>query len=533
MGTLVDDCGVCRVNYPLPMLRRAALAFWLPVAAVTALSAGLLFPYLSDRVMHRDEALAIMVARRPLGELLETVQLVRGGAPLHFLLVALVERAGGGLTAARLLSAIAACVAVIAMALLGRALFGPIEGVVAAAGLAACPVALYYGQFARMYSLFLAVTALALWCLVRALDVGGRWWAGAAVLLALDVYVHPYGVVVGIAAGVAVLVATLRRHEKEKWRAPLLTGLGIVLGTLPLAAGYLVLASRHGAVHTPNGSPLRTPPTLDTVHQAFANFFGVPRADALLTPTGLYAVVIGALVLVGLALAARRDPAHGVLLGLLLVLPPLVIAVVQVPGTDNHVRYVIEALPALLVCLAYGGVELGRRVSPAAAVVVGAALFIALPTVDLARGRHLADYRYRGVSQTATRRSLDGAAAWMRQAFATQRRRVRVRPGLGERGAASRLERGAEGRARDCACGGAVDRAVARPAARADRAWLVRRARAEARRVAGVPDAARRGVRRSALRGLRGGAHDEPGAEPADVRAERAAGVRGGGGRSR
>ncbi len=163
--------------------------------------------------MHRDEALAIMVARRPLGELLETVQLVRGGAPLHFLLVALVERAGGGLTAARLLSAIAACVAVVAIALLGRALFGPIEGVVAAAGLAACPVALYYGQFARMYALFLAVTALALWCLVRALDVGGRWWAGAAVLLALDVYVHPYGVVVGIAAGVAVLVATLRRHE--------------------------------------------------------------------------------------------------------------------------------------------------------------------------------------------------------------------------------------------------------------------------------------------------------------------------------
>ncbi len=162
------------------MRRGAALAFWLPVSAATALCAGLLLPYLGDRVMHRDEALAIMVARRPLGELLETVQLVRGGAPLHFLLVALVERMGGGLTAARLLSAIAACVAVVAIALLGRALFGPIEGVVAAAGLAACPVALYYGEFARMYALFVAVTTLALWCLVRALEVGGRWWAGAA-----------------------------------------------------------------------------------------------------------------------------------------------------------------------------------------------------------------------------------------------------------------------------------------------------------------------------------------------------------------
>ncbi|HEY1479885.1 MAG TPA: glycosyltransferase family 39 protein [Gaiellales bacterium] len=400
------------------MRRNAALAFWLPVSAATALCAGLLFPYLSDRVMHRDEALAIMVARRPLGELLETVQLVRGGAPLHFLLVAAIERMGGGLTAARLLSALAACVAVVAIALLGRALFGPIEGVVAAAGLAACPVALYYGEFARMYGLFVAVTALALWCLVRALDEGGPWWAGAAALLALNVYVHPYGVVVGIAAGLAALVSVTRRYDKGKWRAPLLAGLGIVVGTLPLAAGYLVLASRHGAVHTPAGEPLNTPPTLDTVHQAFANFLGVPRADALLSPTGLYALAAAVLVVVGLVLAARRDPAHGVLLGLLLVLPPLVIAVVHVPGTDNHVRYVIEALPAILLCIAYGAVELGRRVTPSAAVAVGAALVIVLPTVDIARGRHLPDYRYRGVHSTAERHALDGAAAWMRTAFA-------------------------------------------------------------------------------------------------------------------
>ena len=205
-----------------------------------------------------------------------------------------------------------------------------------------------------------------------------------------------------------------------------------------------MLASRHGAVHTPKGQPLRTPPTLDTVHQAFANFLGVPRADAVLTPTGLYAVAAAVLVLIGLVLAARRDPAHGVLLALLLVLPPVVIAFVQVPGTDNHVRYVIEALPAILVCLAYGAVELARRISPIAAVAVGAALVVLLPVVDLERGRHLPDYRYRGVDTLATRQSLDGAAAWMRQSFAAQRRGLRLRPGLGQRGAARGLERGAE-----------------------------------------------------------------------------------------
>src|SRR3954454_1758108 len=103
------------------MPRRAALAFWLPVAAATALCAGLLFPYLSDRVMHRDEALAVMVARRPLGELLETVQLVRGGAPLHFLLAKLVAELGGGLVYTRLISVIGLLLAIVGVGLLGKA----------------------------------------------------------------------------------------------------------------------------------------------------------------------------------------------------------------------------------------------------------------------------------------------------------------------------------------------------------------------------------------------------------------------------
>ena len=59
-------------------------------------------------------------------------------------------------------------------------------------------------------------------------------------------------------------------------------------------------------------------------------------------------------------------------------------------------------------------VELGRRVTPAGAVAVGAALVIVLPTVDIARGRHLPDYRYRGVQVQTERESLDHVAAWMR-----------------------------------------------------------------------------------------------------------------------
>ncbi len=306
-----------------------------------------------------------------------------------------------------------------------------------------------------------------------------------------------------------------------------------MLGTLPLAAGYLVLASRHGAVHTPDGQPLRTPPTLDTVHQAFANFFGVPRADAVLTPTGLYAIAIALLVLIGLALAARRNPAHGVLLALLLVLPPLVIAFVQVPGTDNHVRYVIEALPSLLVCLAHGGVELGRRISPPAALAVGAALALVLPVVDLDRGRHLADYRYRGVHSTATRQALDGAAAWMRQRFARDDVVFGYDPVWGNavlHAGGNAALKDARGTAR--AEGPLIVRSLDRLHGPVAHGWYVALVRRPGRS-AGLPRGARQRLRGAPLRRLRGRAHDRAVARPHALRAGCAAGVRRGGCRAR
>ena len=175
-----------------------ALAYRASITASCAVAAARLFPFLGDRVMHRDEALTVMVARRPLGELLETVQLVRGGAPLHFLLAKLVAEFDGGLVATRAISALGLLLAIVAVGLLGRAIAGPAVGAAAAWILALSPVALYYGDFARMYSLFLAFSALALWCLVRALDTDEpRFWAATAILLVLNTYTHPYGVVVG------------------------------------------------------------------------------------------------------------------------------------------------------------------------------------------------------------------------------------------------------------------------------------------------------------------------------------------------
>ena len=266
-----------------------ALAYRMSIAAACVVAALRLLPFLGDRVMHRDEALAVMVARRPLGELLETVQLVRGGAPLHFLLAKLVAEFGGGLVATRAVSALGLLLAIVGVGLLGRALAGPVVGAAAAWMLALSPVALYYGDFARMYSLFLAFSALALWCLVRALDSGEtRYWAGHGRLLVAHTYTHPYGVVVGLVAALAVVADLVQVRERAAWRKPLWAAAGVVAGTAPLAIGYLVLASRLDKVPQPPGTSIPEPSLPDVAAQAGAHFVGVPRSGGLIA---LYLVV--------------------------------------------------------------------------------------------------------------------------------------------------------------------------------------------------------------------------------------------------
>jgi hypothetical protein len=369
--------------------------FAVACAAAAILQLALTLPYLDRRPMHRDEALALMIARRPLGELLETVQLVRGGAPLHFVVTSLLAHLDGGLVATRAFSAVCGAVAVIGVGLLGRALFSAVEGAAAAFAVALCPVILFYAEFARMYGLFLAVSALALWCLVRALDTwDGRWWAAFAVLLVLDVYSHPYGVVVGLIGGGATIAAIVRRGDRAAWRSPLLAAGGVLAGTLPLLVGYLVLASRLGNVKTPRGTSLHTPPVHDTLYQAFAHFLGVPRPGGF-GWIAVYLIAAGVLGVLGLVAAARRDPTRGVLLGLWLVLPALVLTVVQVPGTDNHVRYVIYVAPAVLLLALHGAAVLGGRLGAGGLLVGVLAVGIVLAGTELGRGRRLADYRYR------------------------------------------------------------------------------------------------------------------------------------------
>src|SRR5437899_10000992 len=67
-------------------LRTVTLAPALTLAGLTASLFARLWPDVGGKPFHEDEAVAGLISARPLGELLHTVVLDRGGAPLHFLL---------------------------------------------------------------------------------------------------------------------------------------------------------------------------------------------------------------------------------------------------------------------------------------------------------------------------------------------------------------------------------------------------------------------------------------------------------------
>ena len=67
-----------------------------PALALAGLMTALflrLMPDVSGKPLHEDEAVAGLVSARPLGDVLHTVVLERGGAPLHFLLAHVALRA--------------------------------------------------------------------------------------------------------------------------------------------------------------------------------------------------------------------------------------------------------------------------------------------------------------------------------------------------------------------------------------------------------------------------------------------------------
>ena len=334
------------------------------ISALFAFAVGL--PAVWWEPLHLDEAIMLRFATRSATDIVTDVFVDRGGAPLQFLVEHLTLQWPGGLAGLRLPSLCFFAMAVVFAGLFTLELFGEREALIVPPLLAAAPMAVELGTFARMYALFLCFSLAAAWvALVAGRTNTRRAWLAAGTLVGGLVYVHP----IAPLTCVAVVAGPLLVHERPFRTTIRHAWPGLVVAVV-LAAPYLYALAVLRQRYRVGESSLLTATAGRSVPE---------EALHAVTPGGTAgAVVVTALAAFGLVRLARAAPRHALAAGLWVVLP--VVFFTLIPAETRFFgRYVLPSLPAFLGLLAVGvlGLTGGRRVAAAAAVAAVLALEVA------------------------------------------------------------------------------------------------------------------------------------------------------------
>ncbi len=214
-------------------------------------------------------------------------------------------------------SALAVVVTVAVTLALARRFLPPAGAISAALLLGVAPVAIKYGQEARMHALFMAVAALATLLLFRAVARPAcRWrWLAYALAITATVYTMYFGFLILAAHGgyiISQLIYTRRRTHR--WRWPIVAGFGaavvvtfgLYLPWWPVLFNILRKRAAVGAIEGGVGSPLAFIPGV-------VNALGPLPGVAAWLFLGLFGLGVLAL--------ARKNWPLAVLAGLWLLLP--------------------------------------------------------------------------------------------------------------------------------------------------------------------------------------------------------------------
>lgn len=161
--------------------------FWLIASAALALRAY----HLGRQELWYDEVISFHMAVMP-----EWWHSARLGAhpPLYYVLLrAWTAAFGPSEVSLRTLSAGLGTVSIMAIMVLGKAVFTREVGLWAGAFAALAPMHLYYSQEVRNYTLVMLLITVAYWSLWHALARGGRWWLGALASMVAVVSTHLLG----------------------------------------------------------------------------------------------------------------------------------------------------------------------------------------------------------------------------------------------------------------------------------------------------------------------------------------------------
>jgi 4-amino-4-deoxy-L-arabinose transferase-like glycosyltransferase len=232
---------------------------------------------------------------------------------------------------------------------LGADLLGGTVGLVGALLLALSPVAIQYGQEARMHGLFLLTAALSTWTLARALARPRQrsWWLAYAMATALGLYTVYLAFIVVVAQAAWVLTRQIANHKSQvsalrfpliSWLVSVVLALALYLPWWPTLLGIVNRRLAVGEAQTGVGSPA---------------VFLVKGIHSLGPGPGWSAWLFLGLCVIGIAsVIARRDLSLAFFGGLWLVLPLALPFVFRDPRA-LHLRYVF-LLPVYLLFVAQG-----------------------------------------------------------------------------------------------------------------------------------------------------------------------------------
>lgn len=219
--------------------------FGILLLSIVLLAAALRFWGLGRDGLWTDEATTVLLAERPLPELMKALR-ADVQAPLHYLLVKpMLAFLGDADVVPRLLSAFAGVLAVALCALVGRSRLGDRGALLAALLLATSPIHVAYSREARAYALLALLTLLAYAAVdaVRAAPSLGRALLAAPLVASLPL-THGLGAVHGAFVAVAAGLPDLR--DRASWRRtlPMLLLAGVL--AVALAAPWLLSATGQG-----------------------------------------------------------------------------------------------------------------------------------------------------------------------------------------------------------------------------------------------------------------------------------------------
>lgn len=353
-------------------------------AVLAAVGAALILRLvaLTDKALTFDETFSIFIGSQPVARAIALTAVNEPHPPLYYLLLGgWIRLFGEGEAAVRVPSVLIGGAVVLVTCLLGRRLVGPAAALLGAAFVALAPSQVSVGQEARMYALLTLAALGSWWALYAAVTEGRRRsWVLYAVLVAVTIYAHYYGVFVVVShAGYLIW----RRTPLPVWRLwvyALLGALVLLWPWLPVVPGQLA-SGRPWPSYRPQLTPglyLDAVASM-TAGQIFHDAVGggtLPRMIAW----PVAALAVAAAVVGYRALSAARE--ERTLLVSSVVFPLTISYAVSHAAHVFAPRYLVFAMPGLALLIGTGVLTLARasRLTGRLAAVVAIALLL-IPNV--------------------------------------------------------------------------------------------------------------------------------------------------------